>query len=33
VLRHRIIRSYAAEADNVSVDTIIQQIVQTVPAP
>jgi MoxR-like ATPase len=33
VLRHRLIRSYEAEADNVSVDTIIQIIINTIPSP
>lgn len=33
VLRHRLIRSYEAEADNVSIDTIIQIITSTVISP
>lgn len=33
VLRHRIMLSYQAEADNVSSDTIVQQILNTVPSP
>lgn len=33
ILRHRIMLSYQAEADNISSDTIIQQILNTVPSP
>jgi MoxR-like ATPase len=33
ILRHRIMLSYQAEADNVSSDTIIQQILKTVSSP
>lgn len=33
VLRHRLIRSYAAEAEDVSVDVIVQQLLAAVPAP
>jgi MoxR-like ATPase len=33
VLRHRLIRSYEAEADNVSVDTIVQTIINAISAP
>jgi MoxR-like ATPase len=33
VLRHRIILTYQAEADSVNPDTIITQILQTVPVP
>ena len=33
VLRHRISPSYEAEADGVTSETIIQKIVQTIPAP
>ncbi len=33
VLRHRILLTYEAEAENISSDQIIQQIIRTVPAP
>jgi len=33
VFRHRIVLSYEAEADDVSVDRIIEEIVATIPAP
>ncbi|NDH00412.1 MAG: ATPase, partial [Opitutae bacterium] len=33
VLRHRIIVSYEAEAENVTSDMIIQKILETVPVP
>jgi len=33
VLRHRIIVSYEAEAENVTSDEIIQKILDTVPVP
>ncbi len=33
VLRHRIILTYEAEAENISPDVIIQKILQTTPAP
>jgi MoxR-like ATPase len=33
VLRHRVMRSYEAEADNVSIETIIQTIIHAIAAP
>jgi MoxR-like ATPase len=33
VLRHRVIVSYEAEAENVSSDDIIKKIFETVPVP
>ena len=33
VLRHRIILSYAAEADGINADQVIDRILETVPAP
>ncbi|MDR2521336.1 MAG: ATPase, partial [Spirochaetaceae bacterium] len=33
VLRHRLILSYEAEADNLDADTIIARILSFVPAP
>lgn len=33
ILRHRILLTYEAEAENISSDQIIQQIVRTIPAP
>lgn len=33
VLRHRILLTYEAEAENISTDTIVQKILRTVPAP
>jgi MoxR-like ATPase len=33
ILRHRIMLTYEAEAENVSVDTIIQKILRVIPAP
>jgi MoxR-like ATPase len=33
VMRHRIVLSYEAEAENIDVDTLIEQIVKAVPVP
>jgi MoxR-like ATPase len=33
ILRHRILLSYEAEAENITSDIIIQKILQTIPAP
>jgi MoxR-like ATPase len=33
VLRHRLILSYDAEADNVSADEVVAKILATVPVP
>ena len=33
VLRHRVIVSYEAEAENVSSDEVVQRIFETVPVP
>jgi len=33
VLRHRILLSYLAEAEEITVDSIIDQIIRTVPVP
>jgi MoxR-like ATPase len=33
VLRHRIVRTYEAEADGITADQIIQTILSTIPTP
>ena len=33
VLRHRILLTYEAEAENISTDLIVQKILQTITAP
>lgn len=33
VLRHRILLTYEAEAENITTDQVIQQIIRTIPAP
>jgi MoxR-like ATPase len=33
ILRHRLILTYEAEADNVQPDTVIKTILNTIPAP